>query len=104
MADNFGHRNSLVINIGDVMGWHRVVVQVMVAEVTERNEREAVRTQPEAKTHSNSVPPETKPDSRLKARKRWQRRPTAIITRVPPGYPGRAPNRVGQPAPAEMVV
>src|SRR5262245_1254193 len=76
----------------------------MVVEVPERHEGVAIRAQPETKTETDRVSAIAKSDSRLVNRQRRQRGPTAIIVRVSPGHPGRAPDVVRHPAPAEPVM
>src|SRR5437868_1176311 len=77
---------------------------IMVVEIAQSDKGEVVRPQTKVKIEADVHAVETPPKSHVEFSMRWQRRPAAMLTFVPPRHPRRPPLTVRQPDPATTVM
>ena len=60
---------------------------VWITKMPDRNECETIHAQTKVESNANVAAPVKKTDAFPIHRMRWQRRPAAVIVRIPPGHP-----------------
>src|SRR5581483_1584821 len=95
VVDNRG----VIENLGDLRWRNPMVLRVIVTEMAERHEGIYAEAQSKFEINSHRMIVEPESQAGHKHRLGWQRRPTAIVRRVPPAYPGRAPAGIRPPYP-----
>ena len=104
VAHDAGGRHRPVIDLDCLLVRQRVPVEVRVAKMADIHEGERANPQPETEGGADMSPAKGKSYAWPVPGPRRQRRPPAIAAAVSPGHPGRSPNRVRRPAPAQAMV
>src|ERR1035437_311696 len=91
-------------DLGGLLGWQGIPVQMRFAEVTDIHECKGLDAQAETERAIDVAAMEGKSNSRPEPCPRRQRRPAAMAAAIPPADPGWSPHLVRRPAPAQAMV
>src|SRR5207247_2230335 len=83
IIDDLGRDDRVFINSYDLVASHGEARQPIIAEIPDRNERVAIGCQPEIETKPDRTAEVGETGPGPEAGGRRQRRPTAIISRIP---------------------
>src|ERR1044071_10197339 len=90
----------MVVNSRHLGGGQTMMTQVALVEIMKANESKMVgmKTEIEVDSYVNAVKAPTEAHFKDSPWRQW--RPTTIVARLAPDYPGRSPNSIWQPNPA----